>query len=354
MPVPRACTFLIPGDWCTPTGGYRYDRRIVLALREAGWAAELCTLGDGFPWPDAATRADAERQLAALADGTLVVADGLAFGALPELAQRHAARLRWVALVHHPLHLETGLAAAERGALREQEQRALQAARRVITTSTATAADVAALGLPADRIAVVEPGTDAVTRPAAARGDVAGALRLLCVATLTPRKGHAVLLEALAGLQDLPWTLHNLGSMSRDPATAAQLQAATAALGLAGRVHWHGEADEATLAAHYAAADLFVLPSFHEGYGMAVAEALAHGLPVVTTTGGALAQTLPPAAGLAVTPGDVPGLRAALARLLGDAAARAACAAAARDAAARLPTWTQAAQRFAAVLEGVR
>jgi len=352
--VPRACTFVIPGDWRTPTGGYRYDRRIVLALRKAGWDVDVCALGDGFPWPDAATRADAARQVAALADGKLVVADGLAFGALPELAHRHAARLRWVALVHHPLHLETGLADADRRALREQEQRALQAARRVITTSAATAADVAALGVPADRVAVVEPGTDPAPRHAAIRSDTAGGLRLLCVATLTPRKGHAVLLEALAVLQDLPWTLHNVGSTGRDPATAARLQAASGALGLAGRVHWHGEVDEATLAAHYAAADLFVLPSFHEGYGMAIAEALAHGVPVVTTTGGALAQTLPAAAGLAVPPGDVPALRAALARLLTDAAARTACAAAARIAAARLPGWTQAAQRFAAVLQGVR
>jgi len=352
MPAQLACTFMVPGDWRTPTGGYRYDRRVVQALRDAGWQVQRCTLGDGFPWPDAAVRGDASRQIAALADGALVVADGLAFGALPELAHSHAARLRWVALVHHPLHLETGLAEADRRVLRQQEQRALQAARRVITTSAATARDVAALGVPADRIAVVEPGTDPVPRPAGARTDIAGGLRLLCVATLTPRKGHAVLLEALAGLQGLPWTLHNVGSTGRDPATAARLQAASTALGLDGRVHWHGEVDEATLAAHYAAADLFVLPSFHEGYGMAVAEALAHGLPVVTTTGGALAQTLPPAAGLGVPPGDVPALRAALARLLTDAAARTDCAAAARDAAARLPSWTQAAQRFAAVLQG--
>lgn len=353
MPAPRACNFVIPGDWRTPTGGYRYDRRIVLALREAGWQVGVCALDDGFPWPEAAARADAERQFAALADGALVVADGLAFGALPELTQHHAARLRWVALVHHPLHLETGLTDTDRDALREREQRALQGARRVITTSAATAGDVAALGVPADRIAVVEPGTDPVVRRAAFRRGSAEELQLLCVATLTPRKGHAVLLEALGGLRHLPWTLHNVGSTSRDPATATRLQAACADLGLAGRVHWHGEVDEATLAAHYAAADLFVLPSFHEGYGMAVAEALAHGLPVVTTTAGALVQTLPPDAGLAVPPGDVPTLRAALARLLVDASARAACATATHDAAARLSTWPQAAQRFAAVLEAV-
>ena len=119
--MPRSCHFVIPGDWRTPTGGYRYDRRIAESLREGGWQVDLCALGDRFPWPDAATLAHAQAQLDTLPDGALVVADGLAFGAMPELAHRHAARLRWVALVHHPLHLETGLTEAARSTLRASE-----------------------------------------------------------------------------------------------------------------------------------------------------------------------------------------------------------------------------------------
>ena len=344
----RACHFVIPGDWHTPTGGYRYDRRIALALRESGWQVDLCTLGDGFPWPDATTLADAQAQLDALPDGALVVADGLAFGAMPELAQRHATRLRWVALVHHPLHLETGLADAARDTLRESECRALQAARRVIVTSEATARDLAPMGVPAERIRVVEPGTD---RAPTHRADTNAELRLLCVATLTSRKGHAVLLEALAGLQALDWTLHCVGSTQRDRPTGDRLQRLAIELGLADRVHWHGELLEAAVAVHYAAADLFVLPSFHEGYGMVITEALAHGLPVVCTTGGALAQTLPRTAGLHVPPGDVAALREALASLITRPDERARFAAGARAAAERLPTWAQAAERFATVLE---
>ena len=344
----RACHFVIPGDWHTPTGGYRYDRRIALALRESGWQVDLCTLGDRFPWPDAATLAHAQAQLDALPDGALVVADGLAYGAMPELAQRHAARLRWVALVHHPLHLETGLAEAARDTLRESECRALQAARRVIVTSEATARDLAPMGVPAERIRVVEPGTD---RAPTHRADMNAELRLLCVATLTSRKGHAVLLEALAGLQALDWTLHCVGSTQRDRPTGDRLQRLAIELGLADRVHWHGELLEAAVAVHYAAADLFVLPSFHEGYGMVITEALAHGLPVVCTTGGALAQTLPRTAGLHVPPGDVVALREALAVLIGQPDERARFAAGARAAAEQLPTWPQAATRFAAVLE---
>lgn len=344
----RACHFVIPGDWHTPTGGYRYDRRIALALRESGWQVDLCTLGDRFPWPDTATLAHAQAQLDALPDGDLVVADGLAFGAMPEQAHRHASRLRWVALVHHPLHLETGLADTARNTLRENECRALQTARRVIVTSEATARDLAPMGVPAERIRVVEPGTD---RAPTQRAGTKAELRLLCVATLTSRKGHAVLLEALAGLQTLDWSLHCVGSTQRDAPTSDHLQRLAIELGLAERVHWHGELDEAAVAAHYAAADLFVLPSFHEGYGMVITEALAHGLPVVCTTGGALAQTLPRTAGLHVPPGDVVALREALASLIAQPDERARFAAGARAAAEQLPTWAQAAARFAAVLE---
>lgn len=349
----RTCTFVIPGDWLTPTGGYRYDRRIVEALRDAAWQVDLCPLQEGFPWPDDAALVHAQAQFDALPDGALVVADGLAFGALPELAHRHAARLCWVALVHHPLHLETGLDDASRATLLAREWHALQAARRVVVTSETTARDLMAMrAVPAERISVVEPGTDGMPL-AHGSGGTGEPLRLLCVATLTPRKGHAVLLQALSGLRALDWTLHCVGSAQRDPATADRLRRASTELGLAGRVHWHGELDDAALAGHYAAADLFVLPSLHEGYGMVVAEALAHGLPVLCTNGGALAQTLPAGAGLHVPPGDAAALRDALAGLIGRSDERARCAEGARAARVRLPTWAQAAARFATVLREV-
>lgn len=351
MPLPRECAFVVPGDWNAPTGGYRYDRRIVEGLCATGWRVETVFLSEGFPWPDAAACDDARRRIEGLADGLRVVADGLAFGVLPQLVLQHGSRLRWVALVHHPLHLETGLEMMQRARLRQDEQRALSAARQVVVTSRATVADVAALSVPPARIAVVEPGTDAVAHPAPHRREAT--LQLLCVATLTARKGHSVLLEALAGLKHLQWSLHLVGSATRDPATAQHLRKACTALGLADRVHWHGEVDETDLAAHYAVADLFVLPSYHEGYGMAVAEALAHGLPVVATDAGALPQTLPRAAGRLVPAGDAVALRAALLALLADPRERAACALAARAAARQQPTWAQAAARFASVLETV-
>jgi glycosyltransferase involved in cell wall biosynthesis len=352
--------FVLPGDPDTATGGYRYDRRILAGLQALGWGVQLCRLHDGFPHPDEAALQHAAGALAALPDGALVVADGLAFGALPDLAHRHAGRLRWVALVHHPLALETGLAPEECERLFAGEQRALAAARRVVVTSAATARALAAYGVPQARIHVVEPGTDpaplarnALTRTGSLSAAQAPGLTLLCVATLSARKGHAVLLEALAPLADRPWTLQCAGSLTRDPATAQSLRQAIDRLGLGGRVHLLGELDEAGLQGLYAQADVFVLPSFHEGYGMVLAEALARGLPVVSTTAGAIPDTVPAHAGVLVPPGDPAALGEALARLMDDAGWRARLAEGARAARGRLAGWPQAAARFATVLEGV-
>ena len=342
--------FMLPGPLDSLSGGYAYDRRIVAGLRALGWAVDWLVLPASFPWPDAADLDQAAAQVAALPDDTLIIADGLAFGAMPAIAQHHARRLRWVALVHHPLALETGLDAARRDQLLESEQQALATALGVIVTSAATARGLAAFGVPAGRVHVVMPGTDAA---ALAAGSGGHALTLLCVATLTPRKGHAVLIEALAGLQDRPWTLHCVGSTSRDAATTQALRASIAARGLGARVQLHGEVAAAALERLYAQADAFVLPSYFEGYGMALAEALAHGLPVVSTTAGASPDTVPAGAGVLLPAGDAAALRQALARLMDDAPWRATLAAGARAARTQLPTWPQAVSQFAAALAAV-
>lgn len=345
--VSGRCSFLVPGDLGARTGGSTYDRHITGGLRALGWHVDVRSVGEGWPMPHDAALGVARQALEALPEDALVVADGLAFGAMPELAEAHATRLRWVALVHHPLALETGLDATAQAMLFESERRALAAARAVIVTSPSTARALATYEVPASRITVVEPGTE----PAPfATGSGSGDLHLLCVANLTPRKGHALLIEALAGLRDRRWVLHCVGSITMDAACTAALVAAIDRHGLRDRVMLHGEQDEAALRAFYVRADAFVLPSFHEGYGMALAEALAHGLPVISTTAGAIPDTVPADAGVLVPPGDEQALRTALQRLMDDAAWREQLAAGARATRHRLPTWVDSAARFASAL----
>lgn len=348
--VPRLHV-LVPGDLATPTGGYAYDRRIVAGLRALGWRVEVIGLDSSFPAPRAAALRDARTRLAAIPDGGLALIDGLALGAMPQLAAAEACRLRLVALVHHPLALETGRAPEQAAALRASEAAALAAVRRVIVTSPATARDLEGFGVAPDRVTVVAPGTDPAPLAAGSGG---GPTALLCVAAMVPRKGHRLLVEALAELTHLDWRLTCVGSLARDPATTDDLRRRVAELGLDQRVRLAGAVDDAALAAAYAAADLFVLPSLHEGYGMAFAEALARGLPVIGCRTGAVPDTVPENAGLLVAAGSVPALRDALERLLTQPDLRARLRAGARRARSELPDWNDSARRMGAILSRVR
>ncbi len=316
--------FVVPGPIDTRTGGYEYDRRIIDGLRRAGWDVSLHQLAATFPFPSSADRDEADRLFAKLPDQTTVLVDGLAFGALANEAERHATRLRFVALVHHPLAEETGLDALEAEALAASERRALATARLAIVTSAATADGLSRYGVPPERLVVVGPGTD---RVAAAAGSGSPELHLLCVATLTPRKGHEVLLRALAGLRDRRWRLTLFGGLDRDRPTVSRIAALIAANGLEDRVRLAGEAEGDALNAHYHGADLFVLATWHEGYGMVVAEALAHGIPVISTRTGGIPGLVDAGgagkpAGLLVQPGDEAALRNALARIMDEPALR--------------------------------
>ena len=347
----RRFAFAVPGDLATLTGGYAYDRRMMTELGDLGWRIDLLDLGEGFPWPDEVTRATAQSRLLAMPAGRSIVVDGLALGVLPETASQLAGRNPLLALVHHPLALEWGLSVKQADALRASERAALAAVQGVVVTSAATARLVASdYGVPAERIAVARPGSDPAPM---SHGSQDGVVRLLSVGAIVPRKGFDVLITALATLTDLSWRLTIAGDRTRDRNAAARLDADIARHALGDRIAAPGAVSPQRLAALYAEADVFVLASHFEGYGMAYAEAVAHGLPVIGTSAGAIPDTVPPDAGLLVDPGDSFALAKALRRVIGDAGLRRRLASAARAAAPQLPTWRHSAEIFARALEAL-
>ncbi|GGF32316.1 glycosyl transferase [Aliidongia dinghuensis] len=335
----RALTFIVPGSIDQITGGYLYDRRVVEGLRTDGRPVGLVELRGRFPDADTVARASAAAVLAALPDGALVCIDGLALAAFEEALPAAARRLAIVVLVHHALALETGLAPKDADRYAALERTLLPLCRGVLCPSPRSAADVTAYGVPQDRIIVVPPGTDRPTAAPVLVTDRAGPVRLLTVATVTPRKGHRLLVDALAALDRRDWRLTAIGSLERDPETVAALHAAIADHGLAAQVELAGEWPPEILPEAYRAADVFVLPSFYEGYGMAYAEAMAHGLPVIGTDAGAIPETVPDTAGILVPAGDRAALTAALDRMIGDADLRRLYAAGAVAAAAGFLDW---------------
>ena len=376
--------FVVPGRLDQFTGGYLFDRRVVDSARARGRCVHVIELPGTFPDTDDIARAAASDALARLPDAHVVVIDGLALPAFAHCLAAHAHRLRLTGLVHHPLALETGLSAEASQRVALLEARLWRLLRGVLCPSAHTARAVAAAGIETARIVIAPPGVDrpaadpgtlqtvsddhaapnehaapkdrpATRPPTGAHGNhphaVPSPVRLLTIATVTPRKGHRLLVEALAPLEDLDWRLDCIGSLTRDPQTTASVRAAIDAHRLGARITLCGELPTRAVTAALRDADVFVLPSFLEGYGMVFAEALAHGLPIVATTAGAIPDTVPGDTGLLVPPGDVRALSEALRRVVEDTALRARLAAAARQAGRRLPDWPAAVDRWLAGLD---
>lgn len=340
----------MPGDLSAPTGGYAYARAILPRMAGHGIALNHVALPAGYPHPTAADLDATADAVDAMPLHTVLLIDGLAYGAMPaHLIARF--RRPIVALVHHPLGYETGLSPAAAAALIASERVALALAHHVIATSETTAQTLRdAFGVSPEALSVAVPGVDRAPR-AIGTGDP---VQLLALGAISRRKGYDVLVAALDGLPSRDWLLTIVGDTDRDPATSHALRAQIAASAASRNITLTGALEPGALDAAFYAADVFVMPSRYEGYGMAVTEALVRGLPLVSTTGGALAQTVPDAASLKVPPDDVLALREALRRIVTDRALRLRLSDAAWALAASLPTWDETTARLASVLSIAR
>ena len=341
-------TLALPGDINTLTGGYIYDKRLVTELSDQGWDISILSLDARFPSvDDAVKQATAEKLAGVPVDRDLVV-DGLALGALGNHVQAVTDKRGFIALVHHPLALESGLPPDEAQRLRNSEATALSHAQGVLVTSPTTRQTlIDQYGVTVARITVIEPGVDRpAVLPTRNQYDGKRPLKLLSVGAIVPRKGFDVLIEALSLLTALDWTLDLVGDDQRSVKTATHLKQLIEKYGLTDRIRVVGAQPNETLAGYYREADLFVLASQYEGYGMAYAEALAWGLPVIGTDGGAGAQTLNTPAARIVAVNDIAQLTQVLGEVMKDPTQRADMQHAARQHANTLPTWQSAAERF--------
>jgi glycosyltransferase involved in cell wall biosynthesis len=332
-----------------PTGGNIYDRRIRAGLAEIGWEVLVATVAAAWPVPGPGARADLARIVSAIPDGETVLIDGLI--ASPAAAQLlpHTGRIRMTVLLHMPL--ATAVEAPQDAGAERSERAVLRAAAGVVVTSEWTRRQILTrYAIPACRVHVARPGVDRVAAPARpVRG------HLICVGVLGRHKGQDLLVEALADLADRDWHCVLAGSPDRHPDFTEQLQTRIRRLGYDQRIRLSGVLTGAALSHAYATADLLVVPSRSETYGMTVTEALAHGLPVIAAAVGGLPEALGCTAdgirpGQLIPPGDPAALAAALGDWLGDERHRHRLRAAARQRQSSLCGWEQTTQEIAKAL----
>jgi glycosyltransferase involved in cell wall biosynthesis len=339
-------------DPARPSGGNAYDRHVCRGLRSLGWSVHEHGVPGSWPHPDPMALAALGRVVQGIPAGSVALVDGLVASTAPEVLVEHAGRLRLVVLVHMPLGHRPEDGSGE--VIRTRERAALSAAAAIVTTSEWSRNRLLGLyQLRPGEVHVAEPGVEAAELAAGTEGGGA----FLCVAAVLPEKGHDVLLDALQTLSDLSWQCVCVGRLDRDPSFVESASRRAAEAGMSDRVHFLGPEAGAELDRRYAQADLGVLASRAETYGMVITEALARGLPVVAADVGGVPEALGYAGdrvrpGVLVPPDDPDALGAALRTWLEDAEFRRRLRRAARARRESLPSWPTTSATLSRVLAG--
>jgi glycosyltransferase involved in cell wall biosynthesis len=340
-------TYLISADYARTTGGWIYNERLLRELAGLGWRIDRIELPAGFPDPSPETIAAADAVLDTLPAQTLVLADQVVLSPLAAVLKAHA-DLAFAMIMHHPQLLEGSRPAAVAARMDAQERAALVHMTKVIATSRATAEQMTGLyGVAPSRLITAEPGTDPQTPSPGSGGP---GLHLISLGSVIPRKRHELIVDALAGLADLDWRFTIAGNLTREPAHVTMLRQRIDAAGLSHRIDLAGELSGPDLDDLWRRADLYVASSRHEGFGMAIAEAVARSIPVVSTRSGAVGSWLDPRASILVEPDDVVTMAMEMQRVLTEPGVLQSLRDGAGEARANLATWPQSAAKVSEAL----
>jgi glycosyltransferase involved in cell wall biosynthesis len=336
------------GDTGRKTGGYLYNGRVISGLRRRGLEVEELVAGGASPDEQ---RKDAPRLGSAFDPSRfdMIVVDALARIAVAPHLERWQAFGPVVALVHELPSVAGGGSGTETVARERDYEEPLLRADRLVSVSDHGRNVLLGRGVSPSRIHVVPPGFDGVQVGDGTPARRDGLVRALCVAQWIPRKGILTLVEAWTLQERRGAVLELIGETNAEPDYTARVRAAIDAAPRASIVE-SGCVGDASLGASYAVADIFVLPSRYEGYGIVYAEALAFGLPIIACDAGPVPELVGREAGVLIRPDDRDDLSAALDLLLGDPARRAKMSAAAGRRASRLPRWEDTVAAFEDVL----
>jgi glycosyltransferase involved in cell wall biosynthesis len=306
---------VVPGNIHTLTGGYIYDKRMTDGLRLKGHQIQIHSLSGEDPFSSEERSGQCWERLRAVPKGETIIFDSLVFGAIPgflkEINQNHII----IALIHLPLSYSKNYLNTRLEKLSVSEEEAFSYADRILVTSRFTMDLLVGVGIDPYKIQVVLPGVEVFTRKA---GWPKLPRNFITVSNYTKNKGYALLIEAMKEIRQLDWTLDCYGDKSFDPKHVGSLSRLIEKYRLTDRIFLHGPVSGKTLAETYVNSDLLIHPSEFETYGMVLTEALAHGIPVVASKGGAITQTVPESMGVFFEVNDSKSLQQILEKLLMD------------------------------------
>ncbi len=305
--------FLISGDIDTIASCYIYDKRIIEGLKRNGHYVEVLRLPDDFPFPSEESLKQCHKIVKAIPKLEPIIIDSLVFGVIPSILKEVYNKNPIVALIHLPLSVDPNYTAYQRTLVTSLEKEAFEYASKFIVSSEYTAEILVNLGINDKKFNLVIPGLDNFSKkedyPQTPK-------KLLSIANLCRSKDHTILVRALSALKDRDWILHCYGNLDMDREYLSDFQAMIRRNKLQDKILIHGTISGEQLNEAYLNSDLFVHPSEFETYGMALTEALAHGIPVVASTGGGICKTVPAKMAQFFKPGDVYGLQSILEELL--------------------------------------